>query len=140
MDKREQVIDLARSQVKVARFGHQGRKWNWRLDCIGLIVVAHKLAGFPEYDYNRYGRQPNPRQLVRELMKVCDFVFGKPRLGDIALMWGHSQGPKIPHHAGLYDPRTDTIIDAHTQSMFVREVPYGEPWRTNTWGFVRWRP
>lgn len=93
-------VEEARKLVaSKTRWRHQGRK-PWAVDCIGLLVVSAKAAGYQgdmEATY-KYGREPWDDQLRKGLqLKLGDPVADwKP--GDIALIrWAKGQ----PSHVGI---------------------------------------
>lgn len=139
------VVELADSQVRVARFRHQGRLWDRYLDCIGLIVGAHVKAGYPHRDYATYGRTPNPKQLIREMELAAERVpDGQEDYGDVVLLGCHQMIRDLPHHVAILAPPkpgegAPSIIHAHMETEFVQRVSYAGAWPGNTYGFWRWR-
>lgn len=80
-------IEAARSLLG-ARWRHRGRQ-AWAVDCVGLLVLSARAAGWYIEDHRYYGREPWDDLLRSELRRQ----IGAPvpegdewRPGDVALM------------------------------------------------------
>lgn len=81
-----------------ARWRHRGRK-PWALDCVGLLVLSARAAGWPLADQAHYGREPWDGRL----RQACVDNLGGPidgpwQPGDVALIRWHK---KEPSHVGI---------------------------------------
>ena len=143
MNWKDALIREADSQVRVARFKHQGRLWNQELDCVGLVVLSLRRIGFEIEDDISYSRNPNPHNLIKKVSLLCvqiDPDAAEP--GDLALCVTNSRA-RLPHHMGLLAPPVNngtglSLIHAHAESKFVQRVPYTEPWKGLTRAIYRW--
>lgn len=84
-----------------ARWRHRGRK-PWALDCVGLVYLAGRAAGWPVQDQRYYSREPWGGRLRAELAAQC----GQPlppgtawQPGDVALIRWLATGD--PTHVGI---------------------------------------
>lgn len=71
-----------------ARWRHRGRK-PWAIDCVGLLYLSGRAAGWPLQDQRYYGREPWDNQLRAALVDQCgqplaDGATWQP--GDVALI------------------------------------------------------
>ena len=62
------VVSVARSYMGTP-FAHQGRKpgKGGELDCVGLLVCDLQFLGYPIQDFKAYGRDADPKELLRQL-------------------------------------------------------------------------
>jgi hypothetical protein len=90
-------IAHARS-LKGARWRHRGRK-PWALDCVGLLVLSARAAGWPFADEAHYGREPWEGRLRAALVDRLGEPVDKPwQPGDVALVrWR----PGEPTHVAI---------------------------------------
>lgn len=78
---------------------HRGRK-PWGVDCIGLVVLSARAAGYDAPDPGRYGREPWDGRLRAALRAYCGDPIDKrlAQVGDIALIqWDKGE----PSHVGV---------------------------------------
>ena len=71
-----------------ARWRHRGRK-PWALDCVGLLYLSGRAAGWPLVDQRYYGREPWDDMLRKELQDQCGekLPADEPyKVGDVALI------------------------------------------------------
>ncbi len=116
LDIGERIVRAARKYIGVP-FHHQGRSV-LGIDCVGLDVAVARDLGLHYVDFGRYGRNPNPRQLLGVLSKSCDRVSrpGDPLCldhddgawqasvnGQIVLFW--IMAPNMPQHSAFRTPR-----------------------------------
>lgn len=66
-------------------FHHQGRVPGHGLDCIGLIIVALRAAGFAVQDRTDYVRWPEAETLAQALLAHGAVPVAAPVAGDILL-------------------------------------------------------
>lgn len=83
----QRVIFVAHARSLLgARWRHRGRK-PWALDCVGLLYLAGRAAGWPLQDRYHYGREPWERTLQREMeaqLGPCLAVGVAWQSGDVA--------------------------------------------------------
>lgn len=104
-------MDEARKLLGV-KWRHRGRNAR-AVDCIGLLVVAARGAGFDIEDEGDYGREPWDDRLRRG----CRRRFGEPvptaEAGDVVVIrWGKAE----PSHLAIVGDRPGgglTLIHAH---------------------------
>lgn len=104
--KAETVIEAARSYLG-ARFHHQGRH-PMAMDCIGLIVLAHRAAGYEITDCTTYSRQPCAKELMHYIGLNFEKQDGLMLPGDIALFQYRKRGPQ---HVAIF---TENLGLIHT--------------------------
>jgi hypothetical protein len=83
-----------------ARWRHRGRK-PWALDCVGLLYLSARAAGWPVTDQKYYGREPWADRLRKELKQQCGSPLSKEeewKEGDVALICWRG---KEPTHVGI---------------------------------------
>jgi hypothetical protein len=83
-----------------ARWRHRGRK-PWALDCVGLLYMSGRAAGWPLQDERYYGREPWDDQLRKQLASQCGDALpdgSEWRPGDVALIRWHVGEPT---HVGI---------------------------------------
>lgn len=90
MTRQEQIaafVGHARSLLG-ARWRHRGRK-PWAIDCVGLLYLSGRAAGWPLVDQKYYGREPWDNRLRKELVEQCGepLAVDEPyQAGDVALI------------------------------------------------------
>lgn len=92
-----------------ARWRHRGRK-PWALDCVGLLVLSARAAGWPLEDQAHYGREPWEGRLRAALVANLGEPVAAPwQPGDVALIrWR----PGEPTHVAIISdsPRTGLAL------------------------------
>ena len=109
----EQSFIAGARKLKGTRWRHRGRK-PWAVDCVGLIVLAARDAGFNLDDEPQYGREPWEDQLRKGLRARFGDPVAEPwQPGDITLIrWQRGE----PSHVAIIGNHPDgglTIIHAH---------------------------
>lgn len=115
----DNVVERARELVGV-RFRPQGRRAESGLDCVGLVLQAHEIAGpVPTYQL----RGDHVHKLKHALLQYFVEV-GPHRLspGDVLLLQISPQQVHLAIHAG------PTFIHADARARRVLEVPGASPW------------
>lgn len=83
-----------------ARWRHRGRK-PWALDCVGLLYLSGRAAGWPLVDERYYGREPWDNRLRDALAAQCGPALAGGMAwqpGDVALIrWR----PGEPTHVAI---------------------------------------
>lgn len=105
-------------------FHHQGRASGAGLDCIGLIVMALRAAGFTVQDRTDYGRRPDGKSLVGALEAHGAVARNEIRAGDILLFRYDRQ----PQHAALATG-PDSMIHSFAPAGAVVETNIGAYWQ-----------
>lgn len=111
------------------------------MDCIGLIVLAHRAAGYRIDDYTTYARQPNPAELLRYTTINFDRQDGSMRPGDIALFQYRKRGPQhaaiLTEGLGLIHTWADVgrVVECDMDSRWLRILH--SHWRVKE---ERWQP
>ena len=138
------VVKIARAYLDTP-FHHQGRV-NSGLDCIGLIVVAYREAGYFIDDYVQYRKQPNELEFISYVEKNAYKITLEEALdGDMALFYIK----KKVQHAGILASGCTHIIhtwsqvsrDNHEQGKVVENTLAG-PWLQrlhSVWRVEPWR-
>lgn len=98
---RQAIIFVAHARSLVgARWRHRGRK-PWALDCVGMVYLAGRAAGFDWQDKKYYGREPLEDKLRGELEAQCGDALeeGEPwKAADVVLInWERPH----PTHVGI---------------------------------------
>lgn len=121
-----EVVAHARAMLGVS-WRHQGRK-AWAVDCIGLVVLALRGAGWTHaIDVPaRYGREPWDDRLRRGLREHLGSPVPEPWLpGDVALIgWGSGE----PSHVGVLAEHVHgglSIIHASTRQGVIETALCG---------------
>jgi NlpC/P60 family putative phage cell wall peptidase len=127
----EQMIAAARKCLGTP-FHHQGRRPRLGLDCIGLIVVALRAAGFDVRDRTDYARRPDGRSLIAALTEHGAVPASGIEAGDILLFRYDSQ----PQHAALATA-PDRMIHSFAIAGEVVETIIGDYWRRRLNGIYR---
>ena len=133
-EEQKRVCDAARAYLDVAWRG-QGRDHNG-VDCIGLIVMAYRDAGFeidegvPDY------RSIDPKRLVETLLRYCDRLARGELLmpGDV-VVYG---APREAHCGLIADGRNGFDIIHCPMNRAVVETRF-DPNRGQIKGIYRWR-
>lgn len=113
-------------------FHHQGRAPGVGLDCIGLVVVALRAAGFLVRDRTDYGPRPDGRSLAEALLSHGAALVTDIDAGDVLLFRYDGQ----PQHVALATS-TDTMIHSFAPATSVVETPIGDYWRRRLVGVYR---
>jgi cell wall-associated NlpC family hydrolase len=113
-------------------FHHQGRAPGTGLDCIGLIVVALRGAGYSVQDRIDYGRRPDGVSLVEALHAHGANPVDVVEAGDILLFRYDGQ----PQHAALATSG-DSMIHSFAPAGKVVETTIGDYWRRRLVGIYR---
>lgn len=75
--RRRQIVTAARACLGTP-FHHQGRQPSRGLDCLGLVAIAYRSAGFLFSDRQDYPRLPKANELVDGLLaaglRPCDHM------------------------------------------------------------------
>ena len=104
-------------------FHHQGRQPGIGLDCIGLIVVALRAAGFKVNDKHDYSARPDGRSLVQALEEHGAVRVTGIKAGRILLFRYDHQ----PQHVALATGE-DTMIHSFAPAGRVVETGIGAYW------------
>lgn len=99
--QRQAAIFVAHARSLLgARWRHRGRK-PWALDCVGLLYLSGRAAGWPLTDERYYGREPWEGRLRAALEAQCGQPLAKGTAwqpGDVALIrWR----PGEPTHVAI---------------------------------------
>lgn len=105
-------------------FHHQGRAPGAGIDCIGLIVVALRAAGFTVHDRTDYGRRPDGRSLVAVLQAHGFAPADEICAGHILLFRYDRQ----PQHAALATS-AESMIHSFAPAGKVVETTIGDYWK-----------
>lgn len=112
-DQRTAVVAEARTWLGTP-FAHQRRQKGLGVDCIGVPAEVGKALGLPhcqDVPY-AYTRQPNEREMQRELEARLDYVpFGSLRLADLLWLRAYAGGP-AQHLAMVVSLSPLTILHA----------------------------
>jgi len=122
-------------------FVHRGRTRELGLDCVGLLVLCAQELGRKILDYDRYGKNPNPKELLRRMQLTADRV-DKPAVGAIALTHVRSN-MRFPHHVAIITRppshcRSSVragqlwMVHAYEESGVVVDNAYAAPWTKQT--------
>ena len=142
------MVSVAEAAVSMigTPFCHQGRSPGRRLDCIGLLVCAHRAAGFVVQDDKTYGKHPNPHYLLKKVTEVADEIkFEDVQPGDFCLSWmNQNMRSKLPHHCAIFAPAPKPysglwIVHALQDAGRVVINPFAGLWPELTHSFWRWR-
>jgi len=120
------MIEAARGMLGVP-FRHQGRHPTAGVDCIGLLAIAAKTAGFQTRDHTQYGRRPVPSELLSRIAAHADEVpLEEAQPGDVLVFC--IPKPDVPQHVGiLTDSGTIVHTDAHVGRVV--EITLSTAWR-----------
>lgn len=165
MEAREAELIAAAMSLVDTPFVHQQRQPGVGMDCLGCMILPPNMVGLPFEDCRTYSRNPNPRQLVREVARRMDLVKlvsdpsrlldgvrhtsaldSVPRFGDIGLAWLNPMRQGRPHHAFMLVPGPDGtsawMVHAWMEAKRVTWNPYVAPWTETTHSFwrYRWQP
>lgn len=105
-------------------FHHQGRQPGVGLDCLGLVVVALRGAGFEVHDRTDYGLHPDGRSLVAALRDHGFRPSASLRAGCVLLFRYDGQ----PQHAAMATG-PQTLIHSFAPAGRVVETEFGPYWR-----------
>lgn len=125
------MVSAARSCIGTP-FHHQGRAPGAGLDCIGLIVVALRAAGYKVQDRTDYGHRPDGRSLIEALEAHGARAVTDIQAGDILLFRYDRQ----PQHAALA-AGPDGMIHSFAPAGAVVETSIGAYWRRRLVGVYR---
>ncbi len=128
--QRRETIAAARGFLG-AKWRHRGRT-TWAMDCIGLLVLALREAGYPIVDRLDYGREPW-KDGLQQALEARFHAVGRDhedqwQPGDVALFYWPG---KAPCHLGfLADYRHGGLSILHAHSNFnVAEHALVDKWR-----------
>lgn len=131
MTQIDSMIGAARACLGTP-FHHQGRAPHIGLDCIGLVIVALRAAGYTVQDRTDYGRRPDGNSLVTALHAhgavVCDSILP----GDVLLFRYDQQ----PQHVALATT-SDSMIHSFAPAGKVVETNIGSYWQRRLTGIYR---
>jgi len=113
-------------------FHHQGRRPGAGIDCIGLIVVALRAAGFNVNDRTDYARRPDGKSLLKALQDHGAAPVAEIEPGDILLFRYDNQ----PQHVALAT-ESDRMIHSFAVAGEVVETIIGDYWRRRLNGIYR---
>ncbi len=113
-------------------FHHQGRLPRVGLDCIGLVVVALRAAGFVVRDRLDYAPRPDGVSLVRALEEHGAARVEEIEAGDVLLFRYDHQ----PQHVALATSGS-RLIHAFAPAGRVVETEIGPYWRRRLVGVYR---
>ncbi len=122
-EKAAQVIEAARECLGTP-FHHQGRAAGIGLDCIGLLVVALRKAGFEVQDRTDYLPRPDGVSLIAGIEAHGAKKVETIQAGDI-LVFRYGQQPQ---HVALATSGA-TLIHAFAPARRVVETAIGDYWR-----------
>jgi len=105
-------------------FHHQGRQPGLGLDCIGLIVIARRAAGYIVNDRLDYRSRPDGISLVRAIEEHGGVPVESCRAGDILVFRYDRQ----PQHVALATSET-TMIHSFAPARYVVETTIGNYWK-----------
>lgn len=91
-----EAIATAAEQLVGVPFLHQGRDPLVGLDCVGVVYVACRSAGFNVADFRQYDIVPSPGQLTAELGKrFRNIAADDLTRGDIVLLGGRGSARHV---------------------------------------------
>jgi NlpC/P60 family putative phage cell wall peptidase len=129
----DQMIAAARRCLGTP-FHHQGRRPGAGIDCIGLIVVALRAAGFTVEDRTDYGRRPDGKSLIAALAEHGAVPVKEIRPGDVLLFRYDRQ----PQHAAIATG-PDRMIHSFAVAGEVVETIIGDYWQRRLNGIFRFQ-
>lgn len=115
-------------------FHHQGRLPRVGLDCIGLVVVALRAAGFVVRDRLDYAPRPDGVSLVHALEEHRAARVEEIEAGDVLLFRYDHQ----PQHVALATDGSH-LIHAFAPAGRVVETEIGPYWRRRLVGVYRFK-
>ena len=108
------VAEAALSYVGT-KFHHQARLPGVGMDCVGVVALSGAAGGAEVRDFTAYGRNPNPRELMRRVRENFDEIeLADARCGDVPVFW--MKAPDVPQHLGVFAPHPNGhrgIVHAH---------------------------
>lgn len=113
-------------------FCHQGRVVGVGLDCIGLVVVCYRSAGFTVSDTLGYGRRPDGVSLCAALVAHGGSLVEDVQPGDVLVFRYDGQ----PQHVGLATDATH-MIHSFALARRVVETRLGSYWQRRLVGIYR---
>lgn len=123
---RQKIIDAARSCLGTP-FHHLGKLPGVGLDCIGLLEISGKPAGFKAKEYETYKRIPDGRSLMRELRRqLCEIDPESAIPGDILVFYINEETKK-PQHVGFLTDKG--LIHTWTAPGKVVEHDFTDDWK-----------
>lgn len=119
-------IEEARKMIGV-KWRHQGRS-PWAVDCVGLVVLALKGAGYDVEDRTNYSREPFNDDLQAELKQRFGEPHADPQEGDIAVFKAFT---KEPSHIGIVarDRHGNLSLIHSRANMTVMEHGFDNKWQ-----------
>jgi len=127
----ERMVEEARRCLGTP-FHHQGRVPLVGLDCIGLVVVALRAAGYGVRDRVGYGRLPQGDALVAALVAHGAVRVDEARAGDVLLFAFCG----VPQHVALCTGAAQ-MIHAYAPVGRVVESGLNAVWRRRLVGIYR---
>lgn len=129
-----EMIGWARAHIGTP-YHHQGRSARSGLDCVGLLVLAARHAGFEVEDFAEYGPHGDPRKLV-EFMDRNGQQIGLDEVepGDILGLCRGGRS-RLPVHLALRTERGIVHTDAELRR--VTEHGFSGPWPSRA--VMAWR-
>lgn len=123
---KELFIQSARELIGV-KWRHQGRT-PWAVDCVGLVVLALKGAGYEVKDRTNYSREPFNDGLQAELKERFGEPLSEPQEGDIAVFKAFT---KEPSHIGIVarDRHGNLSLIHSRANMKVMEHSFDKKWQ-----------
>jgi cell wall-associated NlpC family hydrolase len=114
------IVEAARSYLDVP-WRHLGRS-RMGVDCIGLVILAHRDAGILLDDPAPYAREPSPARIIAGISAVGERRVVLPQPGDVVVFRvdGVNAG-----HVGIAASRdgAPTVIHAYAPRRRVVEEP-----------------
>jgi len=130
---------LERPGKPATKFKHTGRSAERGVDCVGLLVVGLRAAGFDVRGRRDYTRIPNPLNELRETLVAHlgpAMHRNHAQAGDVLLMQWHQH----PCHVGLLTNNNGVMTLIHAlaeETQRVIEQRYAHPWPPRVVGVFR---
>ncbi len=130
-EKTSLAIEAARACLGTP-FHHQGRQAGLGLDCIGLLAVSLKAAGYDIRDRADYARRPDGKSLIAALDEHGAKPVQDIQAGDILVFRYDGQ----PQHVALATS-AETMIHSFAPARKVVETSIGAYWKRRLTGIYR---
>lgn len=133
---RSDIVNEARTWLGT-RFHHQGRLKGVGVDCVGLPICVGNTLGLHEpFDYDGYGRQPEPRVILSHLRRMgIRIPISEMLPGDVLLMC--FEDTLLPTHLAIVTDRG--IIHSYVVARRCVEHALTDEWRARIHSAWRWR-